>query len=110
VRSTRPNLYGCLLELDNAPEISAETKVAARPNLIYLLREENDKLAVKFGSMTITLPSFTCDAVRFALAGPPFVVSDLPGQLDLAGKIVLVSRLVREGLLRREDGTTAPTP
>jgi hypothetical protein len=30
----------------------------------------------------------------------PFRVSDLPGQLDEEGRLVLVRRLVREGFLR----------
>jgi hypothetical protein len=33
------------------------------------------------------------------------VVRDLPGQIDDAGKIVLVRRLLREGLLARRGGT-----
>ena len=58
---------------------------------------------VLFGATEITLPTFARDAVRFALEGPPFVVRDLPGQLDDAGKVVLVRRLLREGLLVRQD-------
>jgi hypothetical protein len=41
----------------------------------------------------------------FALSGRPFVVRDLPGQLDDAGKVVLVRRLLREGLLVRRHET-----
>jgi hypothetical protein len=80
-----------------------ESKVAPRPDLVYLLREGKDGLVVVFGATEITLPAFARDAVRFALAGPPFVVRDLPGQLDDAGKVVLVRRLLREGLLARQD-------
>ena len=35
------------------------------------------------------------------------MVRDLPGQLDDAGKIVLVRRLIKEGLLVRRDGAVA---
>ena len=52
-----------------------------------------------FGATEITLPTFARDALRFALDGPPFIVRDLPGQLDDVGKVVLVRRLLREGLL-----------
>ncbi len=97
--SRRPAFEGCLQELDNAPQISADSRLVARPHLVYLLHEEGDKLVILFGSTQITLPSFTREAVAFALSGQPFSVSDLPGALDEAGKIVLARRLIKEGML-----------
>jgi hypothetical protein len=79
--------------------------VAPRPDLIFQLREEDEKLVVLFGATEISLPGFARDAVIFALQGPPFVVRDLPGQLDDEGKVVLVRRLLREGLLVRQNGS-----
>jgi mannose-6-phosphate isomerase-like protein (cupin superfamily) len=102
VTSRRPALQGCLQEqLRSGPGM--ESKVVPRRDLVYLLREGKDGLVVVFGATEITLPAFARDAVRFALAGPPFVVRDLPGPLDDAGKVVLVRRLLREGLLARQD-------
>lgn len=101
VTSRRPALYGCLQELETAPSI--ESTLAPRPDLIYLVREDNERLVLLFGATEISLPAFTRDAVTFALDGAPFVVRDLPGQLDDAGKVVLVQRLLREGLLVRKD-------
>ena len=103
--SRRPALYGCLQELEGAAEVSIESTVAPRPDLVFLVREEHETLVVLFGSTEISLPLFARDAVMFALEGRPFVVRDLPGQLDDAGKIVLVRRLLREGLLVRRGGT-----
>ncbi len=45
--------------------------------------------------------------MKFALRGSPFAVCDLPGQLDEPGKLVLVKRLIREGLLVRAEGGSA---
>ncbi len=102
VTSRRPAFYGCLQEaLDTPPSI--ESTLAPRPNLIYRVRDENERLVLLFGSTEIDLPAFTRDAVIFALDGAPFVVRDLPGQLDDAGKLVLAQRLLREGLLVRQD-------
>ena len=101
VTSRRPALYGCLQELETEPSI--ESILAPRPDLIYLVREDNERLVLLFGSTEISLPAFTRDAVMFALEGAPFVVRNLPGQLDDAGKVVLVRRLLREGLLVRQD-------
>lgn len=50
VTSRRPALDGCLTELDNAPQILTEARVVARPHLVYLMREENEKLVIFFGS------------------------------------------------------------
>lgn len=102
VTSRRPALYGCLGELEST--LSLESKVAPRPDLIYLLREEHEKLVVLFGASEISLPGFARDALMFALERGPFVVRDLP-QLDDEGKVVLVGRLLREGLLVRQNGS-----
>jgi len=104
VTSRRPALQGCLQELDNAPPVSAESRLVARPHLVYLLREEDEKLVILFGSTQITLPSFARDAVKFALRGESFLVCDLPGAIDDAGKIVLARRLIKEGMLVRLNG------
>ncbi|MBO0763940.1 MAG: hypothetical protein J2P50_05045 [Hyphomicrobiaceae bacterium] len=104
VTSRRPGFEGCLTELDTPPPISTETCVVARPHLVYLLREEGDQLSVMFGSTQIALPLFTRVPLERALSGAPFQVCDLPGSLDEPGKVVLVQRLIREGLLVRADG------
>src|SRR5262245_99101 len=102
VTSRRPALYGCLQELDGTPKLSIESTVRSRPDLVLLVREVNDRIVILFGSTEISLPLFVRDAVNFALAGTPFVVRDLPGVFDDAGKLVLVQRLLREGLLVRD--------
>jgi len=107
VTSRRPALDGCLQELDNAPQVAAASRLVARPHLIYLQQEEDEKLVILFGSTQITLPSFTRDAVKFALSGESFLVCDLPGALDDAGKIVLARRLIKEGMVVRLNGTGA---
>ena len=38
--------------------------------------------------------------LQFALTAPAFTLGDLPGDMDEAGRIVLIRRLLREGLLR----------
>ena len=101
VTSRQPSFEGCLEELDSPPPILPGSRVVARPHLVYLLREEGENVVVLFGSTQITLPSFTRAALAFALNGAAFQVSDMPDPLDDAGKIVLVQRLIREGLLAR---------
>jgi mannose-6-phosphate isomerase-like protein (cupin superfamily) len=103
--SRRPTYYGCLQELAAAPPLSVESKVGPRPNLVLRLHEEPERLALLFGATEISFPLHVRDAVIFALAGAAFVVRDLPGPLDATGKVVLVRRLLREGLLVRHGET-----
>ena len=104
VTSRRPAFQGCLEELDSPPPLTLESRVVARPHLVYLLREEGDALTILFGPTQITLPAFTRPSVEAALSGKPLRVSDLPAQLDDPGKLVLVQRLIREGMLVRAKG------
>ena len=106
VKSRSPDFYGGLMEANSAQGLTIDSRVEPRPHLIYRLREENDNVTLLFGSTTVTLPSFTSEPLSFALRGPAFVVRDLPGQLDDAGKIVLVRRMLKEGLLVRCDGVS----
>jgi hypothetical protein len=99
VRSRRPDSYGRLQALHDATPVTRETRIEPRPHLVYRLREEGDNVTVLFGSTTITLPAFAREPLAFALRGPPFLVRDLPGDLDEEGKVVLVRRLIKEGLL-----------
>jgi cupin superfamily protein len=103
VTSRQPSFEGCLEELDSPLPVSPDTRVIARPHLVYILREEGEKAVLLFGSTQIALPSFTREAIAFALNGAAFQVSDLPGPIDDAGKLVLVQRLIREGMLVRAE-------
>jgi mannose-6-phosphate isomerase-like protein (cupin superfamily) len=101
VRSRKPDYYGGLRELNDASPILPDSRVEPRPHLIYRLREDGENVVLQFGSTTITLPSFASETLAFALRGPAFIVRDLPGNLDDPGKVVLVSRMIKEGLLVR---------
>jgi ribosomal protein L16 Arg81 hydroxylase len=101
VVSRRPDVSGLLEERRDAPAVALDTAVQPRANLIYRLDEVQGKVSLLFGPTTITFPSEVHEALRFALIGPAFTPGDLPGRLDDAGKIVLVRRLIKEGLLVR---------
>jgi hypothetical protein len=45
------------------------------------------------------LPEHAAEPLLYALETPEFKIKDLPGDLDDAGKVVLVKRLVREGMV-----------
>ena len=109
VTSRRPHLSGALEELADAPPVTIDTAVEPRPHLIYRLRQDGDKIVLLFGSATIAFPAFVRDSLRFALQAQRFVVGDVPGRLDDAGKLVLVRRLIKEGLLVRSAAPLGAT-
>ncbi len=103
--STRlPRAHGQLSQLAKLPELTRTSIISARPNLIYRINDvpgkggEDDSVAVSVQGTVINLPAFAKDALAYALSAKNFTVADMPGELDEAGKIVLVRRLVREGL------------
>ena len=103
VTSRRPDLTGALQEIEQGAAVARDTRLVARPHLAYRLNENNNEVTLLFGASRLTLPAAAAEPLRFALAGAPFRVNDLPGRLDEAGKVVLARRLLREGLLRRTD-------
>ena len=97
VRSRRPILDGQLSELRGLDELTAGTELERRDTVIADL----DGTRLVFEGRDILFPELAPE-LEFLLTAPgPFRVTDLPGSLDAAGRLVLVRRLVREGFLRR---------
>jgi hypothetical protein len=109
VSSRRADFAGTLLESEAGAGITPASLIEARPHLIYRLRHDGSELTLLFASTRLSFPIAAAEAITTALAGKPFAVGDLPGRLDEAGKIVLVTRLLKEGLLQRCGNPGAPT-
>ncbi len=96
-----PAASGQLGQLLAPADVALDARVGAWPHQLYRLTIEGETVRVVASGATLTLPAFAADSLAFALATPAFRVGDLPGELDDAGRLVLVRRLLREGLLRR---------
>jgi len=96
-----PRVEGQMAELAKLNGLTIGTRVGARAHLVYELTHLEDEESVRLvcHGAEIVLPDFAQDPLAFALENRDFPVSDLPGDLDDAGKLVLVRRLVREGLM-----------
>jgi Cupin superfamily protein len=107
VRTRRPVRTEGIAELRALDELAESTPVERRPTVIADLVELADsEVALVFEGKRLVFPAHARDEVEHAvLSEQPFSAADLPGQLDEAGRLVLVRRLVREGFLR-----LAPTP
>ncbi len=98
VRSRRPILDGQLSELRALDALTAETELERRDTVIADL----DGTTLVFEGRELRFPERLAAELQFlALTDGPFRAADLPGQLDDAGRLVLLRRLVREGFLRR---------
>lgn len=86
-------------------DVGLDSVVGCRPFLAYLMDENEESLILRFHRHEIAVPLHAGPAVRHALTTERFRVRDLPGDLDDAGKLVLVRRLIREGLLQPLDQT-----
>ena len=73
--------------------------MGAREGVISHLQINGDSTSVDCYGRKITFPVQARDALQFALSQSEFVARDIPGDLDEAGKLALLRRLVREGLL-----------
>jgi hypothetical protein len=96
VRTRRPILGGQLSQLRALDDLDLDTVLERRPTVIFDL--VGTKLS--FEGKDVAFPDEAAEELAFAAqAEEPFTAADLPGDLDDEGRLVLVSRLVREGFL-----------
>jgi ribosomal protein L16 Arg81 hydroxylase len=100
--SCAPLLRGQMAQLAAVDRVSIDTVVGARPHLIARMQANHDSVSVHHFGCKTTFPPHVAPALQFALAHDRFAVRDLPGDLDDTGKLTLIRRLIREGLLLAE--------
>lgn len=105
IDSTTPDMRGQFRELQSLETLSVESSAGIRAGALYGLHRAQDKIVIRCQSRTIELPAHCWEAVDHALASPCFRIADLPGKLDGEGKLTLVRRLIREGLLTAKAPT-----
>jgi hypothetical protein len=113
VSTRRPIRHGQLGQLRGLDRISPDTLVERRPTVLADLElDDEGGAALVFEGKTLAFPAQARLDVAYAFTSEgPFRPSDLPGDLDDAGRLVLVRRLVREGFLqlapRNDAGSSA---
>jgi bifunctional lysine-specific demethylase and histidyl-hydroxylase NO66 len=91
-------LRGQIQRLLTLDEVKDESTVGRRTGSICVLDRVDGELSAMLGDRELRLPISAEPAMRLVAAEETFIVGDLPG-LDEAGRLVLVRRLIREGLL-----------
>jgi len=98
VRTRRAIADEPLSELRALDELAADSPVERRPTVIADL----DDTTLTFEGRRVAFPAHAREEVEAVFAAEAsFRAGDLPGELDEAGKLVVVRRLIREGFLRR---------
>lgn len=99
VSTRHPLLYGQMQQIHKLADLSVDARASARPNLIFQLSQSDGRVKVAAYGGTITLPDHAAEPLEYALTHEDYRIGDLPGELDDAGKLVLIRKLVREGLV-----------
>jgi hypothetical protein len=101
----RPIREDALTQLRELERLDGETLVERRPTVVADLEEDDEGATLVFEGSQVRLPAHArAEVVACFEAEEPFRADDLPGELDAAGRLVLVRRLVREGFLRVTSG------
>jgi Cupin superfamily protein len=96
-RPVRDDAFDQLRALD---DLDLETPLERRATVLADLSVD-DEARLLFEGRELAFPVFVAADLEFLLEiDEPFRAGDLPGPLDDEGRLVLVRRLVREGLLR----------
>jgi hypothetical protein len=99
--SRRPIREDGLTQLRALERLDETMLVGRRETVIADLESDDDGVALVFEGKEVRFPAHAePELVACFEREEPFRVSDLPGELDVAGRLVLVRRLVREGFLR----------
>jgi len=96
-----PILTGQLGQLIDLPDLGRDSVLVRRPASIAHLAETDDTVTLILGDRSLQLPAKLKAVLEFILARTTFTLSELDPYLDQASQLVLVRRLVREGLLLR---------
>ncbi|HEY7197088.1 MAG TPA: cupin domain-containing protein [Gaiellaceae bacterium] len=101
VRTRRPILGGQIRQVRALGDVDLATPLERRPTVIADFVEDESGAKLSFEGKRVELPPQASEATEFLFSAEgAFTAGDLPGELDVAGRLVLVRRLVREGFLR----------
>ncbi|MFO0601886.1 MAG: cupin domain-containing protein [Polyangiales bacterium] len=101
VDTRQPLLPGQVDEVRALGAIADDTALTTRPAVLYRLHEAGDEVVLQVYGSRIRFPAHVREALAWLMEQPRFTPADLPGTLDAPGRLILVRRLVREGVLMR---------
>jgi bifunctional lysine-specific demethylase and histidyl-hydroxylase NO66 len=101
VQTRRPIRADGLTQLRALEQLDTETELERRETVIADLEQGGDGLTLAFEGRELRFPAHAGPELEACYeADEPFRLSELPGDLDAEGRLVLGRRLVREGFLQ----------
>jgi lysine-specific demethylase/histidyl-hydroxylase NO66 len=101
VTARPPNGRGAIAAAIVAEPLEESTVVRRRPHTPCLLRKGGQRVELVLSDRTVSFPASAGPVLRVLLDGAPACASALPDALDVASRLVVVRRLLVEGLLER---------
>lgn len=98
VSTRQPLAWGRSSDMLRLSQITTDTMVGIRSEIIHRLLDREDKVVLHVHSSEISFPAAARPALEFALNGRAFRVGDVP-LADDGSRLILVRRLVKEGVL-----------
>jgi ribosomal protein L16 Arg81 hydroxylase len=86
--------------IEQARSLSGDTEVERRLGWGTQVVRAGTRVRIEFGTRSVSAPASAAAALEFVSAHRRFRVDDLPDGLSRQSKIVLVRRLIHEGLLK----------
>jgi ribosomal protein L16 Arg81 hydroxylase len=100
---TSPGQLGQLLDLSSLED---ESLVRRRKDTVCQLGAEGRQLTLLLADRTLLVPSHLRPVVEQILRSETFQIRDLAAQLDKSSRLILVRRLVREGVLEKVQASS----
>lgn len=85
-------------QLESIDSLNLDTILKKREGMIYRVIKKEGRVGIQFAGNSVMGPKTTERAIRFIADSEEFPIKALPGLTD-NGKLTLVRRLIREGLL-----------
>ncbi|OAN78992.1 hypothetical protein A8B78_01120 [Jannaschia sp. EhC01] len=97
-----PRVEGQMAQLAKLDGLTMDSRVGAHPHIVFGIHDvpDEDQVCLVAQGAEIILPAHAKDAMEYCITTGDFRLGDMGGDLDDAGKMVLVKRFVREGLMR----------
>lgn len=100
VDTRHPRLPGQFAQLARVDALTVDSPVGARPGAVLRVEDRGERVVLVAYGAEVAFPSHVAGALRYAVAHDRYTPRELPCALDDEGRMVLVRRLVREGVLR----------
>lgn len=98
--SQKINIKNLLTQGDSVSSINENSIFEIRQNVLFLIKKKGENVVMEWQGKEVEFPLFMDPAIHFiAKTKQPFALSQIPDCVDEEGKIVFVTRLIKEGLL-----------